>query len=220
MSDTTSKDPLQGHFENIEQQYGAAQMGMWCFLATEVMMFGGLFLAYTVYRYIYPEAWAAGSHVVNLPLGAFNTAVLIGSSLTAAMAVHAGKQGDSKNIIKWLLLTLVLGGIFLGVKGIEYHEKFSHHLWPGNHFEFHGSEGHGPLPGIKIYFALYFCMTGLHATHMIIGVPIILWMCKRAARGEFTKSWNAPIEMFGLYWHFVDIVWIFLFPLLYLLGKH
>jgi cytochrome c oxidase subunit III len=207
---------LAHHFEDLEQQKEAASLGMWVFIAQEVMFFGGLFLMYVVYRNLYPAAFAAGSHHLNVPLGAFNTAVLIGSSLTMAMGVHAAALGKRRQIVAWLLLTIVLGSVFLGVKVIEYKDKFDHHLVPGPSFHFEG-----PLaPQAQIFYSMYFAMTGLHALHMVVGIPILALMAFWAHRGRFSPEYFTPVEITGLYWHFVDIVWIFLFPLLYLIRVH
>ena len=204
------------HFEGLAEQKEAVGLGMWLFLAQEVMFFGGLFAVYTVYRNLYPGAFALGSEHLNWKLGAFNTAVLICSSLTMAMAVHAAALGHRRQIVAYLLLTVALGSTFLGVKVVEYAEKFHHHLVPGAHFQFEG-----PLAQpVQIYFSLYFAMTGLHALHMIIGIPILLTLAWLAHRGHYGADYHAPVEMTGLYWHFVDIVWIFLFPLLYLIPLH
>ena len=211
-------DPaLLHHFETVEQQRDASTLGMWFFLVQEIMFFGGLFLAYTLYRTKFPEAFAEGSHHLDITLGCFNTAVLIASSFTMAMAVHAAQAGQSsRRIVMFLILTLVLGLTFLGVKVVEYEHKWAHHLVPGFNFHYEGPHA-GP---VQIFFGLYFTMTGMHALHMIIGAGLLVWMIIRAQNGEFSPRYNTPVELMGLYWHFVDIVWIFLFPLLYLLGRH
>jgi cytochrome c oxidase subunit III len=207
---------LVHHFPNLEEQKEASTLGMWVFIAQEVMFFGGLFCMYAVYRALYPQAFAAGSHHLSVGLGAFNTVVLIGSSLTMALAVHAAALGKRRQIVAWLILTIILGSVFLGVKAIEYGDKFEHHLVPGPRFHFEG-----PLAReAQIFYSLYFAMTGLHALHMIVGIPILATMAFLAQRGRFTPEYYTPVEITGLYWHFVDIVWIFLFPLLYLIGAH
>jgi cytochrome c oxidase subunit 3 len=209
-------DPLHHHFDNIHQQQTSVTLGMWLFLVNEVMFFGGLFLAYTYYRSLYPEVWAAASHHLDVRLGTFNTVVLIGSSLTMALAVRAGERGQRSHINWFIIATLVLGGIFLGVKGYEYHHKWVEHLVPGPYFHFegpHGREAH-------IFFFLYFLMTGMHALHMIIGAGIMIALLWWNHQGRFTKRYSAQVHVSGLYWHFVDIVWIFLFPLLYLVSRH
>jgi len=203
-------------FEDAEQQHEVANLGMWAFLLTEVMFFGGLFAGYTVYRMWYPQAFFAGSNELDLVLGGFNTAVLIGSSLTMAMAVHAAQLGRRDKLILFLIATIVLGGVFLGVKVVEYGDKFEHHLVPGPNFHYEGPAGNQ----VQLFFSFYFAMTGLHALHMIVGIGILAWLIYMAWKGRFSEEYNSPVEMTGLYWHFVDIVWIFLYPLLYLLGRH
>jgi cytochrome c oxidase subunit 3 len=189
---------------------------MWLFLVTEVLFFGGLFLAYTLYRSWYPDAFALASNQLDIRWGAFNTAVLIGSSLTMALAVHAAQMGERRKLVTFLILTMILGSIFLGVKAIEYADKFEHHHVPGPYFQF---EPISEMRHAQIFFSLYFVMTGLHAIHMIIGLGIMTWMLIWSLNGTIDKHYASPIEISGLYWHFVDIVWIFLFPLLYLLGR-
>ena len=204
------------HFDDAEQQHNASTLGMWLFLVQEVMFFGGLFLAYVVYRTSFPEAFHAGSHELDITLGAFNTVVLLTSSLTMALSVHAAQVSKRGMLIVNLLLTLFLGLVFLGVKVIEYAAKFEHHLVPGPHFAFHGPDA----TNAQLFFSLYFAMTGLHALHMIIGAGLLMVLIVRSTQGMFNKNYYTPVEMVGLYWHFVDLVWIFLFPLLYLLGRH
>jgi len=206
---------LQHHFDTLDQQHEAATLGMWLFLITEVLFFGGLFLAYMLYRVWYPQAWAEASRELDIVLGAFNTAVLIGSSLTMALAVRAAQTGLRRATVAWLLMTMALGLTFLVVKYFEYAEKFEHHHVPGPDFMFPGTNA-GPA---QIYFSLYFLMTGLHATHMVIGFGIMAVICWMAYKGRFSPEWYTPVEITGLYWHFVDIVWIFLFPLLYLVDR-
>jgi cytochrome c oxidase subunit 3 len=198
----------------MAQQLEASTLGMWVFLVTEVMFFGGLFMAYIVYRHWYPDAWAEGSHELNVPLGALNTTVLICSSLTMVLAVRSAQIGSRIGQIVNLILTILLGSTFLVVKYFEYAAKFEHHLVPGPHFR-------ADLPvGTQLFFSLYFMMTGIHAAHMVVGIGLMLVMLRWAWQGRFTPDYYNPIEISGLYWHFVDIVWIFLFPLLYLLGYH
>ena len=205
---------LAHHFDSYEQQKESSSLGMWIFLAQEIMFFGGLFTAYLVYRYLYSDAFAVGSSLLDVKLGCLNTVVLIASSLTMAMAVRSAQIGKKQQIVAFLVLTLVLGGVFLGVKTVEYSAKWDHHLVPGEYFSADVAEpGH-----VQLFFVLYFIMTGMHALHMIIGMAIILWMIWKARQGVFTPENHNYVEGFGLYWHFVDIIWIFLFPLLYLLG--
>ncbi len=205
----------QHHFYSMEQQLEASILGMWVFLVTEVMFFGGMFMAYIVYRNMYPLAWVEGSHELNVTLGATNTIVLICSSLTMVLAVRSAQVGSRIGQIVNLILTMCFGTAFLVIKFFEYAEKFEHHLVPGP--ELHARPA---AVGSQLFFSLYFCLTGVHALHMIIGIGLMLVMLVMAWRGKFTPEYYSPVEISGLYWHFVDIVWIFLFPLLYLLGFH
>lgn len=212
----SSENPSCLHqFETPKQQYESATLGMWVFLITEVMFFGGLFLTYAIYRHNFPEAFAAASHHLDITLGCFNTVVLIGSSLTMVLAAHAGETRNQKNQVRFLLATIALGCVFLCVKAIEYSHKFHEHLVPGPHFQAH----HAPRES-QLFFSLYFGMTGMHALHMVIGISILLVLLFQAKKGKFSQGYSTPLEITGLYWHFVDIVWIFLFPLLYLIGRH
>ena len=207
---------LQHHFYSMEQQLEASTLGMWVFLVTEIMFFGGMFMAYIVYRYMYPEAWVLGSNHLDVALGALNTGVLICSSLTMVLAVRAAQVGSRSGQVINLILTMALGSVFLVVKYFEYAEKFEHHLVPGRHFDM-------SLPQAaqqQLFFSIYFMMTGIHAAHMIVGIGLMAIILFMAIRGRFSAEYYTPVEISGLYWHFVDIVWIFLFPLLYLLGAH
>lgn len=207
---------LQHHFETMEQQKEASTLGMWLFLLTEVLFFGGLFFAYLLYRMWYFDAFAEASRDLDLQLGAFNTAVLIGSSLTMAFAVRSAQTGSKTGTVRWLILTMILGAIFLGVKVVEYSHKFEVGHVPGPNF-------HSASPWAaqeQIFYSLYFTMTGLHAVHMIVGIVILAIITRMAAQGKFSESYHTPVEMTGLYWHFVDLVWIYLFPLLYLVERH
>jgi cytochrome c oxidase subunit III len=207
---------LAHQFDDVEQQRQASTMGIWLFLVTEVMFFGGLFLGYLVYRSSFPKAWVAGSHELDIKLGAVNTVILIVSSLTMAMAVHSAQLGKKNKIAGYMVATWILGAAFLGIKAVEYSHKFSHHLVPGANFHIDN-----PLSAhIQLFFSFYFTMTGMHAVHMIIGLAILAYLFFRARRGDFHEDYYNPVEVFGLYWHFVDIIWIFLFPLLYLIGRH
>lgn len=221
-------DPaLLHHFAEPQQQRDAASLGMWWFLATEVMFFGGLFCAYLIYRLQHFNDFAAASQSLSIKLGAINTAVLIGSSLTVVLAVNAAQRAKRNLLVAYLLLTLVLGSTFLGIKAVEYTDKFKEHHVPGPTFHFvpERMEGHPEQPPIdqrhaEMFFSLYFVMTGLHALHMIVGIGIFVWLLVMAWKGRFTPSYNTPVEIGGLYWHFVDVVWIYLFPLLYLISRH
>lgn len=207
---------LQHHFATMQQQKEASTLGMWVFLLTEVLFFGGLFMAYLLYRTWYFEAFAEASRTIAIAPGAINTAVLIGSSLTMALGVRAAQTNQRAATVRWLIATIVLGLVFLGVKVYEYADKFEHHHVPGANFI-----SDSPWAAQQqIFFSLYFTMTGLHALHMIVGVgvmSVITWM---AAKGRFDEHYYTPVEMAGLYWHFVDLVWIYLFPLLYLVERH
>jgi cytochrome c oxidase subunit 3 len=229
---------LQHHFENMEQQREAGTLGMWIFLVTEIMFFGGMFLAYTLYRSTYPAAFASASNHLDITLGAFNTAVLIFSSFTMALSVYFTQVGKRNPQIICLILTLVLGLTFLGVKAVEYKDKWDSHLIPGKLFASHEFGPKVQLPGqpedhhaitllpgatlkqVEMFYWIYFAMTGMHALHMIIGAGLLTYLLIFALKGRFDPEYHSPVEVIGLYWHFVDIVWIFLFPLLYLLGRH
>jgi cytochrome c oxidase subunit 3 len=231
------------HFENAEQQFHAANLGMWIFLATEVMFFGGLFAAYAVYRYSYPEAFIYGSRELHLIAGTVNTAVLLLSSFFVALAVHAAYTGRNRATAAFLAGGILMGLVFLGVKVYEYSDKFAHHRVPGPNFSLghngeHAAEGAAgdhaaagksehleeTVPPdetledhVQVFYSLYFAMTGLHAVHMIIGVVLLGVIAVAALRGSFSHEYYTPVEIGGLYWHFVDVVWVFLFPLLYLI---
>ncbi len=207
---------LQHQFANLEQQLESSTLGMWVFLVTEILFFGGLFMAYILYRIWYYEGFVEGSRELDLVLGTTNTAVLIASSLTMAMGVRAAQLGFRKATVNWLLATIGFGLVFLVIKGFEYHHKWEMGHVPGAYFHWDG-----PNPNaVQIFFSLYFALTGLHALHMIIGIGIMSCILYMAARGRFSPAWYTPVEISGLYWHFVDIVWIFLFPLLYLINRH
>ena len=222
---------LRHHFATVEQQRETAGFGMWLFLLTEIMFFGGMFAAYLIYRNWYYPAFVAGSHQLSILLGTVNTAVLICSSFTMAMAVYSAELRRKSALIMWLLLTILLGLVFLGIKADEYHEKWEKHHVPGLNFSIsdftHASKEYADdkLPTdmaekTQVYFSLYFAMTGMHALHMVIGISILIVLVIRARADAYTEGHMTTIENFGLYWHFVDIVWIFLFPLLYLISRH
>lgn len=221
MSDTDITVPehipeLKHHFDDSSQQLDSSTLGMWVFLLTEIMFFGGMFGAYTIYRNLYPAAFESASRFMSVPLGGTNTAVLILSSLTMAIAVRSAKIGSKKLLIMFLIFTLVLGLTFLGIKYVEYHEKWVDHHIPGPGFRYDEPQY---FHQAQILFFLYFAMTGMHAIHMIVGVGLLTTLIVMASRNRFGSEWNTPVDMIGLYWHFVDIIWIFLFPLLYLIRK-
>lgn len=206
---------LAHHFEDMDQQRETSSLGMWAFLVTEVMFFGGVFVVYAVYHALHPEGFAQASKKLSVILGAVNTAVLICSSLTMALAVRSAQMNRGKELIRYLVLTILLGSAFLGIKAVEYTHKIHEHLFPDVSFMFEGPyDG-----GARIFFSLYFAMTGLHALHMIIGIGLMVWLLVLAKSGRFSSEYHSPVENFGLYWHFVDIVWVFLFPLLYLISR-
>jgi cytochrome c oxidase subunit III len=227
---------LLHHFETEEQQREAGSFGMWLFLLTEIMFFGGMFFAYLLYRNWYYDAFVPASNQLNVRMGAANTAILITSGFFMALGVWAAEVRKQKLLVIFLVLTTVFGFAFLGVKYFEYKEKYELHHIPGASFDISqfvnppidkktGKPGQVPLaPDMaqktQIFFFLYFAMTGMHALHMIIGLGLLFWLIWRAQKGAFTSGYVAPIENFGLYWHFVDIVWLFLFPLLYLINRH
>ena len=236
---------LFGQFQTLDQQKETATLGMWIFLVTEVLFFGGMFMTYTVNRHYFFTAFGIGSNTLDIKLGTINTIVLIMSSFTMAMAVWSAQTGKKKLVPFFLILTLSLGCVFLAIKFVEYKQKFDHHLIPGYGFDMK-YRSQNPAPGddlkeialekkeveeafaidpdtnahAQLYFSLYFAMTGLHALHMIVGAGLIIWLIKASLRGRFTPQYNTPVEIVGLYWHFVDIVWIYLFPLLYLIDRH
>jgi cytochrome c oxidase subunit 3 len=207
------------HYSSLEHQQETTTWGMWVFLATEVMVFGALFTGYTVYRLNYSASFEAASAKLYLPIGAINTVVLLTSSLTMAMAVVYARLGHRRAITLCLLATTLLGVLFLGLKAVEYYIDYREHLVPGLAFDPAEWTADGVHPGkVQLFLMFYYCMTGLHAVHLVIGIGIIGILAFFAARGRFTAQYNSPVEMWGLYWHFVDIVWIFLLPLLYLVG--
>ena len=212
---SNSPSGLAHQFESLEQQNATVGIGMWAFLVQEVMFFGGLFAAYAIYRGIHTDAFVQGSSHLNVVLGTFNTAVLIGSSLTMALAVRCAQLGQARRIAAWIAATVGLALVFLGVKVVEYSAKYEDGLIPGVSWHPENEE-----PGTSIFYGLYFTMTGMHALHMIIGLVIMGIVALRALRGRYSARNHAGVEILGLYWHFVDLVWIFLFPLLYLLGRH
>jgi len=260
---------LAHHFDSSEHQFASNKLGMWVFLATEILFFSGLFVAYAVYRANHPEVFVHASQLLDKSLGGLNTVVLITSSFTMALAVRLAMLGQTRKLVVALVATLLLAGGFLGVKGIEYQHKWKHGLLWGQHYDphtehvEHGEGEHadgsaaaehgdaateeadsdrssiarsatGPAglarldeapvvvaddpANVHIFFGIYFAMTGLHGLHVIIGMGLILWLILRARRGEFNRGYFTPVDLVGLYWHLVDLIWIFLFPLLYLIG--
>ena len=214
MSEADAKNILAEQFDDIDQQHEAAKFGMWVFLATEVLFFGGLFLSYTVYRYLYPEAFAAASRHTEVILGGANTAILLFSSTLMALAVRAAQLGRRKHLVWLLLATAFFGILFMGVKAFEYYKDIINHLVPGANFQWHEAN----RGAAELFWWLYWAMTGLHAIHVTVGIFLMLTLAVLALRRRFENGNYMPVEIAGLYWHFVDIVWVFLFPLLYLAG--
>jgi len=212
---------LREQFNTEEQQKDASTLGMWVFLITEIMFFGGMFLAYTIYRTTFPNVFGIASSSLNLPIGATNTCVLLLSSFTMVMAVRAAQLGQQKMIIFFLIITMLFGFAFLGIKAYEWTEKFEEHHVPAQAaFHLDGVTGPDQQGHAKLFFSLYFAMTGLHALHMVVGVSILAFIIWQTARGTYSAKYFTPVDIAGLYWHFVDVVWIFLFPLFYLIDRH
>lgn len=221
--------PLQAHqFEDMEQQNECYTVGMWTFLVTEIMFFGALFLAYTIYRHANLPAFYAISNIhLDIPKGATNTVVLLTSSFTMAMAVYHAQKANRNGQLLFLALTILLSFAFLVIKGFEWEKKFVEHHVPGPYFHYvnEAEPGQPPIPAdehvqqstAQMFFSLYFAMTGLHAVHVIIGIVVMGTLFVMILRRHPSVQYFMPVEMAGLYWHFVDIVWIFLFPLFYLI---
>jgi cytochrome c oxidase subunit III len=204
---------LQHHFTTAEQQADAGKIGMWLFLVTEVLLFGGLFVGFAIMQSLHREAFVAAHHQLDRVLGFINTVVLLTSSYTMVMAVHSARTDRRKRVIVYLLLTLNCAGVFLGIKYIEYSHKFHEGLLPGRYYSHKGDS----VPGQFMFFSFYFMMTGLHGVHILGGMAVILWVLRRAVRGDFSHAYYTPVDLVGLYWHLVDLIWIYLFPLLYLI---
>lgn len=204
---------VQHHFVDSDQQFESAKMGMWVFLVTEILFFGGLFLAYIAYRAWYPELYVMASEELNTFWGAVNTAVLIGSSLTVAMAIRSAQLNQIKGLIYNLYITIGLAFTFMVIKYFEYTHKFHLGIFPGEYYTYEGIEHEKA----NIFFSIYYMMTGMHGIHVLIGIGLMIWLVVKAKRGVFNSNYYTPVEITGLYWHLVDIIWIFLFPLLYLI---
>lgn len=214
-SPAVTREPfLQHHFSGAEQQAEASKIGMWLFLVTEILLFGGLFVGFGIMQWLHPEAFAHAHHHLNRALGFANTVVLLLSSFTMAMAVHSAKTDDRRRLIRYLALTLAFAAVFLGVKYIEYSHKIHEGLLPGRLYSHQGDA----VPGQFMFFSFYFMMTGLHGIHIVAGMAVIGWVLRRAVRGDFSSRYYTPVDLTGLYWHLVDMIWIYLFPLLYLIG--
>ena len=202
------------HFKSGLEEFEACKQGMWIFLVTEVLFFSGMFVAYAVLRVFYPDMMKEVHHALNWKLGATNTVILITSSLTMALAVSSAQRGESQKVVRWLWATLACAAGFLVVKFFEYSAKIEHHLLPGALFH----NEHMTVAKAPLFFSVYFVMTGIHGLHVVIGMGIIYYLIRRAGRNEFGPNYFTPVEITGLYWHFVDLVWIYLFPLLYLVS--
>lgn len=202
------------HFDSAEQAAESSKLGVWLFLVTEILLFGGLFVAYIMYRAMNPEMFHEGSAHLDRIMGGINTLVLICSSYTMALAVDSAKRNDTNRVNQYLIVTLFFAAMFMVIKYIEYSHKFELGLLPGAHFAFEGAQN-AKLP---IFFSLYFMMTGLHGLHVLIGMGLISWLVVKSNKGCFSSEYNTPVEMVGIYWHLVDLIWIYLFPLMYLIG--
>lgn len=246
MSETVAKPHHHAHhFKSAGHEFEASKFGVWLFLCTEILMFGGLFVGYIMYSTLYPEIFEAGSQFLDWRLGAVNTAVLLLSSFTIAVSIRNLQMGETKKAVRNLILTLICGFAFMGIKAYEYNHKFHLGLYPGKYFNYHpdahsGDSSHaasdtakhksedgrspsatgaaGDLPkNIPMYFSFYFIMTGIHGSHVLIGMGLITWCIIRARKNEFGPEYYTPVEGTALFWHLVDLVWIYLFPLLYLI---
>ena len=212
-----SSDTLKHYFVSPGQQFDAAKMGMWLFLVTEVLLFSGMFVAYAVFRNWYPEVFLTSSELLDWRLGALNTLVLLGSSFTVALSIHFIQKDEREKAIVMILITLLCAAIFMVVKYFEYTGKWSHGIFPGEGFAPHGDYSAYNIAYAPQFFSIYFVMTGIHGVHVLVGMGIFIWLIVRFFRGEFSSAYYTPVELSGLYWHLVDIIWIFLFPLLYLI---
>lgn len=211
---------LQHHFDTPVQQFNAAKLGMWLFLAQEVLFFSGLFVAYGIFRSWYPEAFSFGSHLLDWRLGGLNTLVLLFSSLTAALAVRSAQLGEQKKTGIYILVTIACACVFMVVKYLEYSHKFHEGLLPGTHFRAPTTlpEGFSVVPyHVRTFLGIYFMSTGVHGLHVVIGIGVFIWVFIKNQRGAFSPEYYTHVEMAALYWHLVDLIWIYLFPLLYLI---
>ncbi|AKU92805.1 cytochrome c oxidase subunit 3 family protein [Vulgatibacter incomptus] len=214
--DSVKRHTVGHHFANAESEFSAAKLGFWIFLATETLMFGGLFVAYSYFRSLMPETFEAAHRTLSVPLGTLNTVVLITSSLTMALAIRSAMVNKQKQMMAFLVITLVAAAGFMVIKlGFEWPHKFHEGTLPSYWYTY---EGLKDVPNPQIFYGLYFVMTGLHGLHVIIGMGLILWLIILGKKGRFYSGYYTPLEITGLYWHFVDLVWIFLFPLFYLVA--
>lgn len=208
------------HFNDAEHEYTTSKFGLWLFLCTEILMFGGLFVGYAIYHNMFPELFKAGSKFLDWRMGALNTVVLLISSFTMALSIYYAQINQKKKVLINLYITLICAGVFMVVKYFEYTHKIHLGLLPGKLFTYTGSEEFGAITvaNLPLYFSFYFVMTGLHGSHVIAGMVLIIWLIRRAHRGDFGPKYFTPLECVGLFWHLVDLIWIYLFPLLYLVG--
>lgn len=213
---TNSNASHAHHFKSAEHQYLSAKEGIWLFMVTEILMFGGLFVAYALYHAKYPEMFAEGAASLSWKMGFFNTLVLITSSLTMALGIHYLQKNQPKKAAVQLAITIACGAIFMVVKYFEYSHKFHLGLLPGKFLDV-AAVG-AQHANLGLYYGFYYCMTGLHGIHVLSGMGLITWLLIRTIRGDFNENYYTPVEGVGLFWHIVDLVWIFLFPLLYLVG--
>jgi len=212
MADTSAAVAEQ--FDDMPQQLEAATLGMWTFLATEILFFGALFLSYIIYRHTYWEAFAAAARHTKILHGTINTVLLLTSSFTMSLGIHAAQRGRNRPLLCFLLLTIFLGCCFLAVKGLEYKSDIAEHLVPGKHFQ------HDLPIQAQIFWFLYWMMTGVHSLHLIAGIGVLTVIAGMAARRKFSVEYHNPVIISGLYWHFVDVIWVWLYALLYLVNRH
>ncbi|HJZ89066.1 MAG TPA: cytochrome c oxidase subunit 3 family protein [Polyangia bacterium] len=201
------------HFQDLGKQVHAERLGMWLFLGTEVLLFAGLFVGYSFYRTLYPHAFAEASHHLDTPFGTLETFDLITSSLAMALGIHFTRTGRRRLSVAAVALTILMGLAFLGMHSVEYRHEYLEGMLPGQYYHF----AELPLAGASLFFTMYFLMTGLHSLHVIAGVGVLTYLCVRTYRGAYSPAYQTPLELGGLYWHLVDMIWIFLYPLLYLI---
>ncbi|HEX4480271.1 MAG TPA: cytochrome c oxidase subunit 3 family protein [Rudaea sp.] len=211
----TATERLHEQFDTSRQQLKASKLGMWTFLATEVLLFGALFCVYSFYRFQYPQGYALGSKHTDVVLGTIETIILLTSSLTMALAIRAIRLAQRRTSIALLLTTAAFGVSFLAIHATEYVHEWHEHLFPGHTFD----ATLRAVSGTEMFFTLYYVMTGLHALHVTIGLTVLLVLVELTRRNRFSPTYFTPVELGGLYWHLVDIVWIFLFPLFYLVSR-
>lgn len=206
--------PPEPHHMDAPTAYQSGKMGMWLFLGTEILLFGGLFTAFALFHWWYFAEFHHASKNLDWKLGALNTAVLLFSSFTAALGVDAAQHSNNRKVIKYFGISIVCGFVFLIIKYFEWNAKYHHGLFPGT--EAFNSAAF--TREYKMYFGLYYCMTGLHALHVIAGMGLLGWAANKARRNAYSSAYYTPVELAALYWHLVDLIWIYLFPLLYLIG--